>query len=171
MKNKKGVITLGQATIVIIVLLTIGVVLTAGLLVLAELQDEATTATASSTVGNESHTGVTQGVAFVVDKRTANTDGFVGTDITVVNSTGVVMDSGNYTFSSTAGTYTMANTTDLYPDGILYINYSFTETERDFAFNSSRSSEEGVDTIASFQSIFGIVVAAAVVLGLVALFR
>ena len=40
-----------------------------------------------------------------------------------------------------------------------------------FARNATVEAEQGLDTIASFQSIFGIVVAAAVVLGLVALFR
>lgn len=40
-----------------------------------------------------------------------------------------------------------------------------------FARNATTEAEEGLDTVASFQSIFGIVVAAAVVLGLVALFR
>lgn len=97
-KNKKGVITLGQAGTVVIVLLTVGIVLVVGLLVLADLKAQVVS-TLSLNVSNASSIG------------------------------------------------------------------------ESFAYNGSQSAEEGLDVIASFQSIFGIVVAAAVVLGLVALFR
>lgn len=44
-------------------------------------------------------------------------------------------------------------------------------TAGSFARNATTEAEQGIGTVADFQSIFGIVIAAAVVLGLVALFR
>ena len=101
-KSKKGIITLGQTSAVVIVLLTIGIVLVTGLLIMAE-----------------------------VDQQVQET----------------------------------VNCNDTENQGTLGSCFGFV------AFNGTQSAQEGLDVIASFQSIFGIVVAAAVVLGLVALFR
>lgn len=168
--NKKGIITLAQTSAVVIVLLTIGIILTVGLLILADLQTEASTSTASVSVINESRTGIVVNQTFNLNERGVKID-FVAIDlVAMINSSNITIDANNYTFDS-AGTITMTNASNIFEDGRLNFSYTFTETAQTFALNGSIQAQEGIDTIASFQSIFGIVIAAAVVLGLVVIFR
>ena len=100
--GKKGVIGLAQTPAVVIVLLTIGIVITVGMLIIAEVEDQVESTTGCNDTANQGSVGSCFG---------------------------------------------------------------------EIAFNATQSTQEGLDVLASFQSIFGIVVAAAVVLGLIVLFR
>ena len=106
LKRKKGAVPLSQAAPLVIVLLTIGIVVTTGLLIMAE-----------------------------VDEEVQET----------VNSGAGCNDTENIGTSGSCYGY--------------------------LAYNATLEAQEGIDTLSSFQSIFGIIVAAVIVLGLIVLFR
>lgn len=104
-RTKKGLISLSQAPAIVIVLLVIGIVLTVGQLIMADVEEQI-----------ESTLGCTDG----------GSDQMAGSSFNCTTS---------------------------------------------IAFNATKSAQEGTDAISQFQSIFGIVIAAAIVLGVVSIFR
>ncbi|KKK60722.1 hypothetical protein LCGC14_3021510 [marine sediment metagenome] len=171
--NKRGIITLAETSNVVIILLTVGIVLVVGLLILAEVDDEVAerAGTSSQTANNETHSGIADNTAIVVDLFNSDQLARSLSVAVVTNATadGAVLPAANFSVSNDGTVTPLTGTAAFFPN--LNISYTIGETTRTAAINGSQGAQEGLNTIASFQSIFGIVVAAAIVLGVITIFR
>ena len=175
--NKRGLLNLSDAAPIVIILMTIGIVLTVGLLIIAEVEVQTISSgnlATTAVVGNETHGTIADATAFSVDTVTGVQINRALGSVIVTNATGpaqVVVPDSNYTVDASAGTVTPIAPSNAAFSGGWNVSYTLSETTRSIAINSTQSTQEGINVLASFQSIFGIVVAAAIVLGVITLFR
>ncbi len=78
------------------------------------------------------------------------------------------VDQGNYTFRGT-GIISIDNSTDYGTNW--NFSYTYTETEQDAFYNSTADGLEGLSTISGFNPIIAVVIAAAIILGVIFLIR
>ncbi len=166
--NKKGIIRFSEAPSVILLFVIVGIFLAVGIVILTEVQDTQKTTAGVRTIVNESHTVVApvQGNNFTLDEVRVD---FSGTLVNiVVSNTSVTNNTVNlvdFTFGSTTGVLTVANST---PMGTIFnVTYDFTETEQNVFFNATGDVTEGLATISSFTPIIAVVVSAAIIIGIV----
>lgn len=169
--DNRGGIRISDAPNIIVVLIIVGIFLGLGAIIMLQFQDAQADTVATATVTNESQSSVVQGTAFSLDQLATHDVGFSATDlVAMVNNSNVHIAAGNYTFTA-AGTITMANTTNLFEDGVVNFSYTYTATDENDFWNITEDTTSGLDTVSSFQTVIAVVVAAAIILGVVLLIR
>ena len=169
--NRKGQISLQNTPEIVLLFVIIGIFLTVGALILAEVQDKQKDTANSREIVNESHTvaAPVQGNNFTLDEVRVDFSGTLTTVLVSNTTTDTVVDNANFTFGATTGILTIVNSSNY---GTLFnVTYSFSETTQDVFFNSTTDSLEAIGTISSFTPIIAVVVSAAIILGIVFLMR
>ncbi len=180
--NKKGIINFADTPTIVIALVVIGIFLAVGALIMTEF-NVTQTETFSSTVVNETHAGTTAPSQNITLDNSGQRQFTVNcATVVVTNATGsgfpalppgsnVTCLDSSYTKNATAPVFTnLILINDTY-GSTLNITYSFTATDQNTFFNASQETLQGLDTLASFQTIIAVVVAAAVILGVIFLIR
>lgn len=173
-QNKKGVVSLKDVPAAVMVLVVIGIFLGIGAIILQEIQDNQQTQSGDATVNNETQATIVQDTVTTLDAKTAGTLEFASSIFNVVNNSVVeaeriVIDSGNYTDGGD-GTFTPTNTTPIGAAG-WNVSYTWSQVEQTAFYNTTVNSLDGTEDFSSFMPIIAIVIAAAVILGVVFLIR
>ena len=164
-KERKGQVTLSQTPNLISVLIVIGFFLAIAALVIQEFRDSDVGTTNAAQI-NDTVTGAATRVQLantelaVGSERVHNASGLGGTS-------GELIDATNYTMDFGGGGITMDDSR--WNSQAINVSYDF-RVQNTF-FNSTRSTDEGIAGLGDFQSLFGIIIAAAVVLGVIMLIR
>lgn len=171
--NKKGVISLNSVPAAVMTIVVIGIFLGIGAIIIQEIQDNQQKDTALATVNNETVDTITFEAAITLGAKTAGRLEFTSTIFNVVNNSDVevdriVIDNTNYTDNGD-GTFTPKNSSTWLTGW--NVSYTWSEVEQSSFYNTTTNSLEGTDDFSSFMPIIAIVIAAAVILGVVFLIR
>ncbi len=173
MKNKKGVISLREVPTAVMLLVTIGILLGIGALILATMQDTQKNSI-SNTAANETHpVGNASATYLGFAVNSSGPDYFLVSIDNVINTTsGANIEAGNYSFNANGSIDWIGNATwSINLTDQVDISYTYSTRDLDSFYNITGSANEGLENFSDFQPIIAIVIAAAVILGLVFLIR
>lgn len=164
--NKKGAVQLSEAPAIVILLVTVGIILGIGALVVQQVKDNQIS-TFSSTVTNTTFTAAQTFTNLTLQPNHLDVGISNDTGLFVSNTSGILQP-----YRLTATTITVYNQTSL-GNGTngFNITYTFSATDQNAFHNTTTEALSGLRDFASFQSIIAIVVAAAIIIGLVFLLR
>jgi len=150
---------------IVLTLIIIGVLFGAGLYVLSEFSDKVLT-TLEVSVPNETTTTVVNETGVSLQASIAKDS--VCTVLSVINyTTNTVIASGNYTYDSTACTITFAALDGDWNNSLWNVSYSFTATNATAASAGIGNASGGIGDLAGWIPIIVIVLAAAIMIGIV----
>ena len=177
-KNRKGQIGIGDSPNIVLALVVIGIFLSVAALIMTEFQSPTTlNPNFNTAIPNETHSATTAPNQNITLDASGHRDFTINCDtLEVFNATGAakVLTAGvNFTCLDSSYGKEFVNQVlinDTY-GSTLNVSYTFTAKVQNYFLNSTDQTLEGLDTLSSFQTIIAVVVAAAIILGVVFLIR
>jgi len=144
---------------IVIMFITIGITLVISVLVFQGFSDEAIDLDTYD-IGNETITGeLTTAVSL------ANDDLVSGTVVATNATGGETISDTLYTVNLPAGTFTVTDTG--WDTESINVSYDYTEPHQSASYELLQEGIGGLDNISNFQPLFGLVIVASVILGLI----
>jgi hypothetical protein len=160
--HRKGQVGLGQTPSLVVLLIVIAIALFLGVTVVDQIQD----GQKSTSTQNDTLTIVSNSAGIALSREYGQSATFGVTNF----SNGAVALSSSWTtagLDTSTPTITITNASFAGPTEKVYVDYTY--DVQDGLFNVTKGGVSGLGSLGDFQSLFGLVIAAAIILGLVSM--